>query len=512
MSDSVHPAFTGILNSFSNYPDRIAITDKDDIHYTYAEFYKRISWCQQELIKLGVKKGTRILMAVPMSMELYAMMEATFSLGGIIVFLDPWLKGSQMGQIIKKVKPEILICTHKIRLFSYLLPAAWSIKKWWSFGTIGSSDEPWKINPVSDEDVALITFTGGTGGVPKGADRTFAFLNAQLAALESHMKSKDGTPYVDYTNFPIVGLADFAMGNQVVIPKINLMKIHQANSDMVIKTLTDNKVSRLITSPSLLQKILSGFESGGMVESIKHIVTGGAPIPYKLISTFVDKYAQLYLEVIYGSTEAEPIALTTFDQMIAKMEDPLGGIYGGITTSEIQLRIIRTSKNPMDTTEFEEAELTNGEIGEIVVTGGHVNKSYFENEEAFKETKIRDSNDVVWHRTGDIGYKKEEDLYLVGRIHRIIEREGKEYHPYPLEFALERELNLLDTGYVETAAGNIVLFVGHEEKFDETLVKSAIDRFGYPLDNIVHSKKSLPRDSRHRSKLDVKTLLAEHGG
>lgn len=528
-----HPAFDGLLHSFAQYPDRIAITDKADISYSYQDFYQHIAWCREGLQKRGVKKGTRILMAVPMSMELYAMMEAVFSLGGIIIFLDPWLQGKQMGKIIRKVKPELLICTQKIRRFAWLLPATWTIKKWWSFRSIGKSAKQWEPVDIIDEDIALITFTGGTGGNPKGADRNFKFLASQLAALGGHMKSADGKPFIDYTNFPIVGLADFAMGNHLVIPKINLMKIHEADPGITAKTIGDHKVSRLIVSPSLLRKIEEGFsandglvrspsegtglregvpgEAIGAAQHLKHIVTGGAPVSIALVNKFLHSYKGLFFEAIYGSTEAEPIALSTFEDMQEQMEDPMKGMYAGEITKEIELRIIQANPNPLDDMQFAESILKEGETGEILVTGDHVNKGYFENEEAFRENKVKAIDGKIWHRTGDIGYMKDGKLFLVGRLHRIIHRNGMDFHPYPIEFALERQFDLKDLGYVENKKGEICLFVGNAQDINESSLRVFIEEKGYLVDKFIAINKPLPRDPRHRSKLDTTQLLKKYG-
>lgn len=504
----VHPSFNGLLESFRKYPDRIAMIDKQDKAYTYAEFSQHIGWCVEMLQKKKVKKGTRVLVAVPMSMELYALMEALFSMGAVIIFLDPWLKGKQMAGIIKQVRPEVFIATRKIRWFAYLMPATWRIKRWWSFKTIGKSKQPWSIAPVSDDDVALITFTGGTGGIPKGADRSFGFLKAQLDALESHMKSDTDEAWVDYTNFPIVGLADFAMGNQLVIPKINLMKVHEAEAGTVIDTIKKHKVNRTITSPSLLLKIQEGMRKNSHDDEVKHIITGGAPIPYSLIDSLQAERPQTEQEAIYGSTEAEPIAMTHFSSMIEKMSDPLKGIFSGQPVDEVDLKLIQITDTSL-AGKVNQWEMPADEIGEVVVSGGHVNKSYFENEAAFKECKIQEPGGKTWHRTGDLGYLNADGLYLVGRIHRVVQHEGKSYHPYPIEFYLERTLGVKDCGYLQLPSKEIVLVIGQQESASEADIKASIEAAGYPIDRVIRYKEKLPRDARHRSKLSVKPLIAE---
>jgi len=506
MKTSVHNSFEGLLHSFENYPDRIAVTDKTGIDYTYSEFYGHIAWCRESLIERGVKKGTRVLLAIPMTMELYAMMEALFSLGAVIIFLDPWLKGSQMAAIIKDVKPQLLVCTPKIKWAAYLMPAAWTIKKWFAVKELGSSEQKWAVTQVSDEDTALITFTGGNTGTPKGADRSFGFLAAQLKVLKPHLQSNE-TPHVDYSNFPIVGLADFAVGNHLVIPKIDLRKLENTDSGEVWNTIVRHKVTRTITSPSLLLKIKEGMDAAGGNGMVKEIITGGAPIPFRLINGFVSDFPELKMEAIYGSTETEPIAITDFKSMYKTMETPLKGVFAGKSVSEIQLKIMEPSTKAVNADEFESKILPYNIPGEIVVTGAHVNKGYYNNEQAFSENKIVASDGQIWHRTGDVGYQNAEGIYLVGRLNRIIHHHGTSFHPYPIELYLERNLGITDAAYVQHANGEIVLHLGKSETVNDDEIFNWIKQADYPLNSIKRHKVDLPRDARHKSKLDLNSLL-----
>lgn len=504
--EKYHSAFSGLMNSFHHYGNRIAVTDKLGKKYSYLLFYEHIAWARIELQKRNVKKGTKVLLAIPMSMELYVTMEALFSLGAVIIFLDPWMNGKQMGKIIRKVKPELLITTPKIRFFAYFSSNAWQIKKWWSFNKLKTSNKNWEPIQVNDSDQALVTFTSGTSGEPKGADRDFGFLAAQIDALKPHMISNNDEVFIDYTNFPIVGLADFAMGNHVVIPNINLMKIHEAKIQDIQISLEKEKVNRVIVSPALLSKIYTILNEAKNSFNLKYVVTGGAPIPFSLIQKFKTNFPDIFSEAIYGSTEAEPIAVTTFKEVENNMSNPLLGIFTGKPIEDIQVKIVKATLDVISTNELENFICSNGERGEVIVCGHHVNKKYYENDLAFKENKIIDKSGNIWHRTGDIGYFNGANLFLVGRLHRIIQRDNVAYYPYPIEFYLERELDILDSGYLQLNSGEIVLYIGGECKIADEILFNHFQKVNYPLDKIKRIKGKLPRDPRHKSKLDVKVL------
>ena len=503
MSRNQHIAFDDIVNSLEEFKERVAMIDKDETPYTYAEFKTYITGARSEMLKRGVKKGSKVLVFVPMTMELYAILEAIFSLGATAIFLDPWMKGKKMGSVIKQVKPDLYIVTRRINLIARLIPATWGLNKW-KLNDIQPNTDEWKIEKVSDDDNALITFTSGTSGTPKGANRTFGFLHAQASTLKAHLKGSSENGFVDYTNFPIVGLADFAVGNTLVIPQVNLMKIHKADSQELKTHLDKYQVNRVIVSPSLLSKITEGFKTTGDLGNIKHVVTGGAPISNQLIQQCNKHYPSVEFEAIYGSTEAEPICLSDFQEIAANLQHPLKGVFVGTPIDEIQLKIIQAANHPIDSSELDSLILKDGEIGEVLVTGDHVNKNYYENPQAFQQHKIRDSNGHIWHRTGDIGYLENGQIYLVGRDHRIYSKDGKSIYPYPLEQFIEQSLGCSDVGYVQTAE-SFVFYVGKSD-LNPQKIKAIIEEAGYPIDKVIVSKKELPRDARHKSKLQVEDL------
>lgn len=496
--ETPHIVYQDLQKAFKTFATQTAIIDKDGKAYSYAEFECYISGTYHFLKEKNLKQGDKVLVAVPMSLQLYAILEALFALGATAVFLDPWMTGKKMSSVIRQVQPELFIVTKKLSRITWLLSATWKLKKW-KVQTIPTSAKKYELAPVKDHDNALITFTSGTSGEPKGANRTFAFLHAQAETLKPHLLVEWKT-VIDYTNFPIVGLANFAIGNTVAIPQLNLMKIHQANPKEVIEQLKNQQVERLIVSPALLKKILS---SNQIPTHLKRVVTGGAPISTRLVKTALQNFKAIHFEAIYGSTEAEPICTTTFEEIEQHLKTPLKGVYVGEPVKEIQLRIIRYQNKPVSTADFENSQLSSLEVGEIVVSGNHVNKQYYKNATAFAKHKIVDQNGEIWHRTGDMGYMENNALYLVGRDHRIMEKEGKPIYPYPVEQLIEITFDLDDVGYVQTTTGRFILCYHATTPLAAETLKKAILEVGYPIDEIRYSKRPLTRDARHKSKLQL---------
>lgn len=506
MSDEfIHIVFDDLIRSFQTNGSRIALIERDGSTHTYADFKARIVGAQHELKKRSVGKGSKVLVFVPMSVDLYAILEALFSLGATVIFLDPWMKGKKMSQVIRQVQPDLFVVTKKINRLARLLPATWFLKKW-KFEHVLPLDGNWEIERVQDAAHALITFTSGTSGQPKGASRSFAFLHAQSTVLKEHLIHPNGNHYVELTNFPIVALADFAMGNTVVIPDVNLMKIHEADGKKVVEQIKAHGVNRLIVSPALLKRILASVKNPGDL-NLDEIITGGAPISNTLLTQCCHQFPAVKLEGIYGSTEAEPICITSFQEMIQAAKTPLHGIYTGYPVGAVQVKIIQLKTGPISTEEFQHLVLGESEIGEVVVTGNHVNKNYYENEGAFRKFKITDTHGQIWHRTGDMGYLTKGKLYLVGRDHRVMKNKDRLFYPYPLEQFIEQRFGFTDVGYIQDKKGLFILYLGNcQAPVDFLSMMNEIRSIGYPIDKIQTQRKALPRDARHKSKLQVEAL------
>lgn len=499
-----HVAFDDIVHSLDLNRDKIALIDKEGIEYSYGEFKQMITGTRAHLERLGVRKGSKVLVFITMSVELYVVLEALFSLGAVTIFLDPWMKGRKMESIIRDVKPELLILNKKASKYSWLLVSTWFLKKW-KINTLPKNEDQWKIEKVSDDDSALITFTTGSTGKPKGANRTYGFIDAQAKALKAKLVGENSTQNIDYTNLPIVALAGFAIGNTLVIPKINLMKINKTNSKVLIEHIHSLNVSRLVVSPSLLKEILKGIKSHGR-GAINHIVTGGAPISCKLIQECVG-HSDIFFESMYGSTEVEPISGADMKEIYQAQKNPLKGLYVGTPDHLTKVVILKYTGKNIDTTYFSTFQLPSGGIGEIAVTGDHVNKNYYKNPVAFARYKITDSQGEIWHRTGDIGYIEDNIIYLVGRENRIMKKGDTYFYPFPIEQFIQLEFDVEDIAYLQNKLGEFVLYIGSGIDLDQQKVIDKIKGVGYPIDRVKAQINPLPRDPRHKSKLLIEELM-----
>lgn len=484
------------------HPDRPALIDEQNRRHTYRELAAWAGAVQHQLQAQGIGPGNRVLIAIPMSARLYASLLALFATGATTVFLDPWLSGRTMNRLIRRVQPDLMVATPKTRYLSLLMPARYRIP-----AVITPSDEPseqnHKLTPhqIEEDATGLVSFTGGTSGEPGGIERTWRMLQAQLDALHPFVVRKK--PRIGFTHYPVFGLLELAAGNTLLIPDFNLLKLKQMNGKQLANRFTRFDAYRITCSPLMLEKLIHQKPSILEMCPVEAVRCGGARVSTRLIEQTLSRLDPDDAFVLYGSSEAEPIAHSSFEDVREASARPLEGVFTGQPDPAAHVRVIQLTDAAVGPEMWEQIQRKNPEEpGELIVSGEHVAQSYFGDDGTrFSQNKIRDPEGRIWHRTGDIGVLRAEGIYLFGRKERAIRRQDRVYHPYPVEEYFERCYALTDTAYLEDQKGRICFCIGSGLDIPEATVERVFEDIGYPLDRIRFLDHALPRDPRHQSKL-----------
>jgi acyl-CoA synthetase (AMP-forming)/AMP-acid ligase II len=371
---------------------------------------------------------------------------------------------------------------------------------------------------VEEEFPALITFTTGSSGVPKGANRTHRFLAAQHRALN------DVLPYADDDRdlpaFPIFSLNNLASGVTTILPAINLAQPGDRDGALLTHQLVHESVTCATLSVSMLREVsLCCALRGVQLGALRRAVTGGAPVSRKELAQFHEIAPQAEILVLYGSTEVEPIAHITASEILAGPEDPRReGVNVGRISTALKHKFIRITRDevPFPAEGWKAVEVPHGAVGELVVCGDHVCRDYFNNPDAFRRAKIVDDRGQVWHRTGDLGQLDEHgNLWLVGRVHNAILRGGDYLFPVRSEVLLKSfpfirqagYLGMPDTRLGERAAAVVALETSDATHALEALqtIRPAFAAQNIPLDSF-YVVDRIPMDSRHHSKVEYVAL------
>jgi acyl-CoA synthetase (AMP-forming)/AMP-acid ligase II len=501
----------------------------------------KIAW---GLRNLGVKENDRVILFVPMTPFLYSTLFALQMLGAIPVFLDTWARRQQLGVVAKIVDAKGMISVEQAFAHCEGEPQIDALPLKICLGPATRSytarieelvAQPNFITEpvaVEREHTALITFTTGSSGTPKGANRTHRFLTAQHYALDECIPYTDSD--IDLPVFPIFSLNNLAAGVTTVLPAIDVANAAAHDAQLLVHQILSRGVTCLTTNPSLLIGISKYCSEKGIVLSnLRRCVVGGAAVSRDSVIDFVKIAPNCDLMVTYGSTEVEPIAHISSNEIVkmpsATERDPElvdDGVIVGHFANGLEFKFIRATKDPVvvrSAADWKGVELPAGQTGELIVAGEHVCRDYYNDEVAFSRAKIRDERGVVWHRTGDMGrLDASGNVWLVGRVHNTIMRGGEPCFPVKAEIVLKRLEFVRTAAYLgipdaklgeatwcvvaprdEALLKNEGEMERHRREILRLMAKNAI-----PVDRILF-RREIPLDPRHRSKVEYEVLRSE---
>lgn len=508
----------------------------EDQVVSYGELAGQVDRTAAALRARGLQRGDRVVVMIPMSLELYTLLLALLKLAVVIVFIDPWVGLPQIKRCIDLTEPKAFAGVPLIHLLGRLsgalqgVPMRLTARGRARFGEIQLEALLSETHPVveteavSPETTALITFTTGSTGMPKGANRTHGFLVAQHLALARELQL---TPEdVDMPALPIFILNNLAAGVTSVVPHFKPSRPADVNPAVIVAQLRQHQVTTAVGSPAYFMPIAEYcLEQGITLPDVRGIFTGGGPVPPGLLGKLrmILPHGKAY--VGYGSTEAEPVALAeaamVVDETGPQTEEGRGNCVGHLAEG-IRAKIIRIIPGPVElgSEGWQGVETPAGEPGELIVTGDHVGKDYYRNPGAVQENKIRDPDGLLWHRMGDVvRFDAQGRVWVVGRVNNVVTRAGTCYYPIETE-AIAHQLPFIERaamiGLGDPQLGQRLVFIIQPKELNfvqwlrkrkewELRIKSHLATRQIPVDAVYFARR-MPVDPRHNVKIDYGLL------
>jgi long-chain acyl-CoA synthetase len=451
----IRPLTAMIDDSAERYPDAVCI-DFFGRQTTYREIAGLVARAARGFQNLGVTKGTRVglfLANVPQFVVAYY---GVLRAGGIVVNCSPLYSEPQLRHQIEDSGTEIMVTLNLSALYPKIqalangaplkrlvigtMPEVLPFPKSMLFPLARRKDiartqggsaettfasllrnagdpEPVEIDPATD--TAVLQYTGGTTGVPKGAMLTHGNLYANahqcmlwLEGVEWGRERVMGAlPFFHVFAMTVVmNLALYIGGRILMHPRFHLetvlRDVHARRPTLVPGVPT--MFAAMNQSPALSKLDLT---------SIKFCLSGGAPLPVEVKQRFEEVSACKLVEG-YGLTESGPVAIA----------NPL---YGVNKVASVGVPLPRTTVSVRDP-EPPHDPCPAGERGEIWIAGPQVMAGYWEKPDATDATLQGE-----WLRTGDIGYMDDEGyVFLVDRIKDLILVSGFSVYPRNVEEAI----------------------------------------------------------------------------
>ena len=496
------------LEAAKKYPSKAAIIQEDS-QISFHDLLKEVEQTSMYFLANGIKKGDRVLVFVPMGMDLYRIVLAILNIGATAVFLDEWVSKKRMEACCRVAHCHAFVGIFKARLLSFFSSELRKIPI-----HLGTGYKKYAVTSsthckVSNTDTALITFTTGSTGTPKAAKRTHGFLKEQFEAL---IEKIDPQPEdIDMPVLPIVLLINLGAGCTSVIADFKASKPEAMDPEKVLRQLSIHKVNRMVSSPFFVKRLSQHIikNKGSVNLSLKKIFTGGAPVFPSEALLYTRAFPNTNIQIVYGSTEAEPISAISAQQLIhSDSAEQSTGLCVGKPYRKAEVKIIEIQEANIHCNteaELQQLEVLPEGLGEIIVSGPHVLTEYFNNEEALKRNKIF-IGDKCWHRTGDSGYLGNDGLlYLTGRCNALIAHEGKLLSPFVYENKLQ-QLQGVVLGSILLYNNKLFTFLELNDQANVIQLKETIKRILPSCEVKIVNK--IPRDPRHNSKIDYDKLKA----
>lgn len=444
MTDTVNIA-ERLAESARRYPDKKAVVwtaGRDGSgkarygHVTFAELGEETDRYAHGFERAGITRGTRTILFVKPGVEFFTAVFALFKVGAVPVMIDPGIGKQQMRLCLSEVDAEAFIGTPLAHVFRKLYPGAFkritiavTVGRRWGWGGLRWAElrtDPWRPYETvctRADDPAAILFTSGSTGPAKGVLYSHGVFDTQVQYLNSQFGFS--ADEIDLPTFPLFALFDAALGMTAVIPDMDFTRPGSVDPRRIIEPIIDHGITHMFGSPALLDRLSQyGLANGITLPTVKRVMSAGAPVPPVVLERMQGMLsAESEIHTPYGATEALPVASIGSLEILSDTRSKTargGGTCVGRPMAGLDVRVIAIDDDPI--AEWSDGlEVSQGAIGEIVVKGPVVTRSYYNLPDATKLAKIPDG-DTVWHRMGDVGrFDERGRLWFCGRkAHRVV--------------------------------------------------------------------------------------------
>jgi len=402
-----------LARTAANSPDSVAIRLDDTVvpYGVLAQGAARVAgWLQG----LGVRPGDRVAVSLPNIPHMPIVYYGILWAGGVVVPVNPLFKSREFAYVLRDSDARVFFAWDGVAeeagkgaaeagcVFVAVEPATF-------LGTV-MANAPVDLVDRSDQDTAVVLYTSGTTGSPKGAELTHANMarNAEISVGLVDATAED----VVFGGLPLFhSFGQTVMMNMAVLAGATLTLIPRFEPTKALEVLQRDQVTIMGGVPTMYVALTQHPDKADYdLSSLRVCVSGGASLPVEVLRGFEAAFGAILLEG-YGLSETSPVA--SFNH--ADRPRKPGSI--GQPIDGVAFRLVDADFN----------DVPEGDIGEIAIKGHNVMKGYLGKPEATAEV-IRDG----WFRTGDLARRDDEGYYyIVDRAKDMIIRGG--YNVYPRE-------------------------------------------------------------------------------
>lgn len=492
------------------YGDQIAL-DFQNYQISYTKVKEAADKLAAGFRQIGFEPGDKMAVMLPNVPQFAFAYFGLLKIGITIVPLPTLYKAEELHHRLEDSESKGIIYWEGYR--DHVIQAVNGLEHCKKLIVLGNESRPGEIrlsylletsDPIDDihncdpDDTALIVYTAGITGYPRGAELTHHNILSSIESVCNFLKINNedsvvgAVPFYHLLGHTLVMGAFFRAGARIIlIPRIE--------ASAVVKNIVDKEGSYLIGMPSIYREILE-LENVDKIkmDSLKMCFSSGDALQQETLEKFEALFQVPIIEG-YGLTEAS--GMVSFNNL--SIGQRAGSI--GLPLPGVELRIV----------DEKDEDVKTGQVGEIIIQGPSVMKGYLNRQEATREV-LRDG----WLRTGDLARLDESGHgIIVVRKKTVIVKSGFSVYPREVErylygFPKVKEAAVVgvpDKMYGEEIHAVVVLKDG-EQATQEEIVEYMKDRMAaYKCPRVIHFENTLPKGATGRVLRDqIKNQITEN--
>ncbi len=490
-----------LTESVTRFGDAIALSDSHR-EVSYSELGRRTVDVAAALVARGVQPGDRVALALPNVIEFAYLYYGVTRAGAVVVPFNPMLRPHEIVTLLKDADPKLVVswagltsvangaeaagvelCSIDAATFAQAFPPATD-----SGPDTDADPARGAAVPQQGDDVAVLLYTSGTTGEPKGAMLTHDNLvtNARIDQGLVEMNERD----VILGALPLFhSFGQTCCLNLPLLSGSHVVLLPQFNPREALAVVGSKHVTVFLAVPAMYAALLQMLTRAGQeldLSSLRMTISSGAPLPVELLHQVEEHFGVVMLEG-YGLSETSPTA--TLNVPGRRRPGTVGTALPGV-----ELRILDPETH---------ADVGIGTVGEVAIRGHNVMRGYWKAPEATAAVL----SEAGWLRTGDLGTLDEDgfltivdrkkDLVIVGG-ENVYPREVEEVlyeHPAVAECAV---LGVPDLRRGEIVVAAVVLKEGQEASEAELRAHIKTQLAGFKVPRAIWFPESLPKGGTNK--------------
>jgi long-chain acyl-CoA synthetase len=462
-----------LSRSASERPERVAVK-LDDTELSYAALEDAAARAAALLRDMGVQPGDRVGIMLPNVPEFAICYYGALRVGAAVVTMNGLLKEREVAFHLGDSGARVLLAWHDFADAAragaeeagaecvLVEPGEWE-------ALLGRCQPVLEVVERSPEDTALILYTSGTTGTPKGAELTHDNLlrnvdvTVGLFGLEEGCVTLGALPFFHAFGQTCALNATLAVGGRLTL-------IPRFEGGKALEVLERDRVTVFEGVPTMYSAMLHHPQADATDTSALQVcLSGGAAMPVEVMRAFEQKFGCEILEG-YGLSETSPVA--SFNRRNGRKPGSIG-----LPVDGVEMRLI----------DDDGAEVAQGEVGEVAIRGHNVMKGYWQLAQATAEAIDADG----WFKTGDLArVDKDGYFFIVDRKKDLVIRGGYNIYPREIEEVFYEHPHVREAAVIgiphaelgEDVAAAVALKPGADATADELreFVKERVAAYKYP--------------------------------